>query len=170
MPTWLSESATTIELRDVDLMYGSLKVLKIGEEVGRTLSLSEDKLKPLLLEEPVLGEELMGSSLRDQILSFLKGLGVPAIDVDIRRDEYLGQYIIAVLDCDARQALEYWVRVAGELRGQHPPIFVKWTGNTDVTPEEMGAYAGKALAKMNVFLITKEPIDISETLKEEWGP
>lgn len=169
MSIWLSESTTTVELRDADLMYGSLKALRIGEDVGHTLSLSEDKLKPLLLEEPAPSEELARNSLRDQILGFLKGLGTPVIDVEIRWDEGLGPYIIATLDCNARQALEYWVRIADELRGRHPPILIKWTGSTNVTPEEMGTYVGKALAKMNVFLITKEPIDVSETLEEEWS-
>jgi len=50
------------------------------------------------------------------------------------------------------------------------PIFVVWTGSTDVTPEGMGAYIGRILAKMNVFLATEKPVDVVRIIKEEWGP
>ena len=49
------------------------------------------------------------------------------------------------------------------------PIFVMWTGNANVTPKEMDAYVGGILAKMNVFLATREPIDVVKILREEWG-
>jgi len=49
------------------------------------------------------------------------------------------------------------------------PVFVVWTGGTDVTPEELGAYMGRILAKMNVFLATEKPVDVVRIIKEEWG-
>jgi len=33
----------------------------------------------------------------------------------------------------------------------------------------MGRYVGRALAKMKLFLVTEEPVDAVEMLREEWG-
>jgi len=49
------------------------------------------------------------------------------------------------------------------------PVFIAWTGSTDVMPEELGAYIGRALAKMNIFLVTEKPIDVVRIIEEEWS-
>jgi len=100
----------------------------------------------------------------------LRGLGAPVLDVEIRYSEGMGLYAPATLDCDARRALEYWLRVADTVREHSIPVFITWTGGTDLAPEEEGAYMGKALARMNVFLATEEPLDMAKIIEEEWGP
>jgi len=42
-------------------------------------------------------------------------------------------------------------------------------GSTDITPEELGAYIGRILAKMNVFPATEKPIDVARIIEEEWS-
>ena len=108
-------------------------------------------------------------SLKELIFSSLKELGVPVLYVDIRFGEGVGLYALAVLDCDARRALEYWLEVVDGVRKHGVPLFVMWTGSVDVAPEEMGAYIGRVLARMNVFLATRRPIDVVRILREEWG-
>lgn len=44
------------------------------------------------------------------------------------------------------------------------PVFIDWTGNTDVKPEEMGTYLGVILAEMNVFPATREAHAFRNTL------
>jgi len=139
----------------------------ISGSVDHTLSLGETKL--LILRIPSPAEELVEVSLRELMFSSLKELGAPVLDVDIRYSEGIGLYALAILDCNARRALDYWLEIVDRVRGYGIPVFVKWTGRVDVVPEEMGDYIGKVLAKMSVFLATKEPIDVVKVLREEWG-
>jgi len=99
----------------------------------------------------------------------LRRLGIPIVDFKVERESRLGTYLILRIDGGARQALEHWLRILDTLEGLDLPIFVTWTGETDVSPEEMGRYVGRALAKMKLFLITEEPVDAVEVLREEWG-
>ncbi len=108
-------------------------------------------------------------SLKELVQTSLKKLGVPMLSVEIRYDEHLGLYALAILDCDARQALEYWLRIVDTVKSYGIPVFVAWTGRNDVSPEEMGSYIGRALAKMSVFLSTREPLDVAKILEEEWS-
>ena len=103
------------------------------------------------------------------ILNYLKEIDVPVLDVVIRYSEGIGLYALIILDCDARQALEYWLKIADNMRDYNIPVFVVWRGNTDVTPDEMGDYIGRILAKMNVFLVTREHLDIVKILRNVWG-
>jgi len=89
------------------------------------------------------------------MLSSLKELGAPVLDVEIRYSEGVGLYVLDIPNCDARQALDYWLEIADRVRGYGTPVFVRWTGRVDVEPEEMGIYIGRVLAKMGVFLATK---------------
>jgi len=45
------------------------------------------------------------------------------------------------IDADARQALELWLRLLDALQSVKTPIFVEWTGRTDVG-SELGRYVG----------------------------
>lgn len=101
------------------------------------------------------------------IRNALRSLGAPVIDVEIRQDEHLGTYALALLECNARQALRHWLDIADVARELGMPIFVAWTRENDATPEEAGGYVGRALAKMGVFLRTEESIDVLKALKEE---
>lgn len=101
------------------------------------------------------------------IRNALRSLGAPVIDVEIRQDEHLGTYALALLECNARQALRHWLDIADVARELGMPIFVAWTGENDAAPEEAGGYVGRALAKMGVFLRTEESIDVLKALKEE---
>lgn len=109
-------------------------------------------------------------TVRELIENSLKELGAPLLKpIEINYANKIGSYAIAILQCSARQSLEYWMKILDKVQRYGIPIFVEWTGDTDVTPEEMGYYLGKVLAKMNVFLATKEPLDIIRILREEWG-
>jgi len=109
-----------------------------------------------------------GESLRELILDLLRELGAPVLSVEVRGGEGSG-YVLVTLDCSARQAVEYWLEVAEHARRLGVPVFVKWTGRSDLKPEELGAYVGRALARMGVFLRTREPFDAVAALKEAWG-
>ena len=49
------------------------------------------------------------------------------------------------------------------------PVFVRWTGKNDVSPEELGMYIGTILAKMGISIATKNRIDVVELIREEWS-
>jgi len=138
----------------------------------RRESLSEitEVLKKAMMTMPSMLRELVEfveGSLKELVLNSLRELGAPVLDVEVRYGEGIGLYTLAILDCGARQALEYWLKIMDKVRDRGIPVFVVWTGNVDVTPEEMGAYIGKVLARMNVFLATREPLDIVKILREE---
>ena len=139
----------------------------ISGSVDHTLSLGETRL--LTLRMPTSAEEVVEVSLRELMLSSLRELGAPVLGVETRYSEGIGLYVLAILDCDARQALDYWLEIVDRVRGYGTPVFVRWTGRVDVGPEEMGVYIGRVLAKMSVFLATREPIDVVKVLREEWG-
>ncbi len=106
--------------------------------------------------------------MKEEVCNILAELGVPVIDVKVEWDEHLGEYIVVIVNSDARQALESWLRIIESLgKRLHRPIFVMWTGNMNVSPEELGAYIGKALARMGIFLSTTEPIDAAKLLEEK---
>jgi len=110
-------------------------------------------------------------SLREAISDVLQKLGAPLLHVEIRNDEEVGLYAMVILDCNAKEAMEYWLEIAGQVKmlDTEVPVFVTWTGYNDLKPEEHGAYVGKALARMGVFLKTREPINVVAALKEAWG-
>jgi len=121
------------------------------------------------IKMPDATEALKEVSLREAVVDSLRKLGAPVLDVEIRRGEGVGLYALVTLNCGARRALKYWLKAVESVREYGIPIFVVWTGSTDVTPEELSAYIGRMLAKMNVFLATEEPIDVVRIIKEEWG-
>jgi len=109
-----------------------------------------------------------GESPEKLVLDLLRELGAPVLRVGVRGGEGSG-YVLVTLDCGARQAMEYWLELAGRAGRLGVPVFVEWTGSNDLEPEEHGAYVGKALARMGVFLRTREPIDVVAALNEAWG-
>jgi len=102
-----------------------------------------------------------------EVNSMLKSLGVPVISVEVRENPHLGVYVMLKVNADARQALELWLRLLDVPWSIKIPLFVEWTGRTDVSPEELGRYLGRALAKMGVFPSTVKPIDVVKMLREE---
>jgi len=115
-----------------------------------------------------LPEAPAGREARD-LMRILRRLNIPIVDFKIEWESRLGAYLMLRIDGGARQALEHWLRILDTLKGLNLPIFVTWTGEVDVSPEEMGRYVGRALAKMKLFLVTEEPVDAVEMLGEEWG-
>jgi len=101
------------------------------------------------------------------LISMLKSLGVPVISVEVRENPHLGIYVTLKVNADARRALELWLRLLEVPWSIKIPLFVEWTGRTDVSPEELGRYLGRALAKMGVFPSTVEPIDAVKMVREE---
>jgi len=132
------------------------------------IGMSEDYTPGIVTTHGML-EELVEGSLKELVLNSLRELGAPVLDVEIHYSEGIGLYMLAILDCNASQALKYWLMFVDRARSHGVPVFVTWTGSIDVMPEEMGAYIGRALARMNVFPATREPLDIVKILREEWG-
>lgn len=150
---------------DYTLSMGKARSLVKRREVLKTI----EALKEVMLTIPSMLRDFVEVSLKEIVMNSLRELGAPVLDVEIRYGEGIGLYALAMLDCDARRALEYWLKIVDSVREYNMPVFVTWTGNTDVTPEEMGTYIGKALARMNVFLATEKPLDIVKIIEEEWG-
>ena len=151
----------------------TLSHLMLGEESSYgaefTYKVLKQGLKGATLSIPSIPGVQVGTTLRELVQDSLREVGAPVLSVEIRYSEALGLHALAVLDCDARQALKCWLKVVDRLRSYDIPVFVMWMGVNNVSPGEMGAYIGKILAKMNVFLATKEPIDVVKTLREEWS-
>jgi len=145
--------------RDEQLTYRSPELQSINIGVSRDYTPSTDEVSP--------PERDIMTILKELVLNSLRELGAQVLDVKPHYSEGVGLYMLATLDCSARQALEYWLKIVDEVKAYEIPIFIMWTGKIDVAPEEMGAYIGKALARMNVFLATREPLDIVKILREE---
>lgn len=150
---------------DYTLSMGKARSLVKRREVLKVI----EALKEVMPTIPGMLREFAEVSLKEIVMDSLRELGALVLDVEIRYGESIGLYALAILDCDARQALEYWLKIVDSVREYNIPVFITWTGNTDVTPEEMGTYIGKVLARMNVFLATEEPLDIVKIIEEEWG-
>lgn len=104
----------------------------------------------------------------EEVCNILAELGIPVIDIKVEWNEHLGEYIVVIAISDARQALESRLKIVESLRKRlHRPIFVMWTGDMNVSPEGLGAYLGKALARMGIFLSTTESIDTVKLLRED---
>ena len=103
-------------------------------------------------------------------LRLLRSLGAPAISATASSDRWTGPYVVVLLDCDARRAMEYWLRVAPVARREvGVPVFVLWAGEADLPPEELGRYVGEAMAMMDVFPAFEGPGDVRRELEEVWG-
>jgi len=74
--------------------------------------------------------------LRGAVMDSLRGLGAPVLNVD-RYSEGVDPYALVTPNCGARRALEYWLKAVDSVRGYSIPVFIAWTGSTDVTPEEL---------------------------------
>ncbi len=138
-----------------------------AEEVLATLDEIEAPLMLTTVKESQLSWS--GRTLAAIVKDALKNLGVPVISVEMRHSESLGLYALALLDCDMGEALRRWPEIADVARELGVPIFVAWTRGGEMPPEEAGAYVGRALAKMGVFLQTEGPVDVLEALREERG-
>ena len=78
--------------------------------------------------------------------------GLPVKSIEYHKGP-MGLYIVVTLDSDARSALERWLQAADKMRGLGP-VILKRSGETNVTPEELGRYLGMIFAKMGVYLST----------------
>ena len=111
----------------------------------------------------------MAEGPAQRALELLRSLGAPAISAAVSSDRWVGPYVIVFLDCDARCAVEHWLRVAPMARREAGvPIFVAWTGEADLPPEELGRCVGEAMAEMDVFPAFEEPGDVRRELEEGW--
>jgi hypothetical protein len=82
----------------------------------------------------------------------------------------LGSYIEIELAAKASTALRVWETLVETV---YPvlkvPVFVLWTGETDIPPAELGKRIGSLLAKMKVSPLTlKHPVDAVKELKDNW--
>ena len=120
-------------------------------------------------ESQVQAAEPPYRDVASEALRLLRSLGAPALLAEVRADRWIGPYVVVLLDCDARRAMEYWLRAAPVARREvGMPIFVAWAGEANLAPEELGRYAGEAMAVMDVFLAFERPSDVRRELEEEW--
>jgi hypothetical protein len=63
----------------------------------------------------------------------------------------MGSYIVVTVDSDARSVLERWLQLADKLRGL-VPVILKWSGETNMTPAELGRYLGMIFAEIGAYL------------------
>jgi hypothetical protein len=82
----------------------------------------------------------------------------------------LGPYIEIDVAAGASTALRVWEAL---VEAVYPilkvPVFVFWTGETDIPPAELGKRIGSLLAKMKVSPLTlKHTVDAVKELKENW--
>ena len=102
------------------------------------------------------------STLMDAISVYM---GLPVKSVEYREGP-TGLYIVVTVDSDARSVLELWLRVADKLRGLGP-VIVEWSGETNVTPTELGRHLCMIFAKMGVYLSMSSSFNAVELLGEE---
>jgi hypothetical protein len=93
--------------------------------------------------------------------------GLPVKSIEYHKGS-MGLYIVVTVDSDASSVLERWLQVADKMRGLGP-VILKWSGETNVTPEELGRYLGMIFAEMGVYLSMGSSFNAVELLREEWG-
>jgi hypothetical protein len=106
----------------------------------------------------------MKNTLMDLINSYID---LPVKSIEYRKGP-TGLYIVVTVDSDAKSSLERWLRVADKLRDLGL-IVVEWSGETNVTPAELGIYLGMIFAKMSVYLSMSSSFDAVKSLREEWS-
>jgi len=97
-------------------------------------------------------------STKDQLLeavSIIKEIsGVRVFGAEIERTkppyDRFGPTIIVTVDGDASEALKIWVKAARKVRGKGFILKVRWTGRTDVSPEEFIEYYARAEEEMDI--------------------
>ena len=97
-------------------------------------------------------------STKDQLLeavSIIKEIsGVRVFGAEIERTkppyDRFGPTIIVTVDGDASEALKIWVKAARKVRGKGYILKVRWTGRTDVSPEEFIEYYARAEEEMDI--------------------
>ncbi len=118
-----------------------------------------------------LGEQdTMPSSIPDLVRTWFTRLDVRVVSVELQYSQSLGPYLLVLVDAPAREALKAWMEVAPAARSiLGLPVFVVWTGENNLEPEELGTQLGKILARMGVHLATEEVFDATQLLREEWS-
>ena len=91
------------------------------------------------------------------------------IDITYSECEYYGEVCKVRWKGSAREAMKAWLKAIDELNalGIRKPIFYEWTGELDLSPEELGRFLAEALLKMGLPLATKEPFDAAAILRKE---
>lgn len=86
-----------------------------------------------------------------------------------RRYEHYGLVYEIRIEGSAREAMESWLQAIDKSRakGIKIPIFYEWTGELDLSPEELGRFVAEAMLKMDLPLATKEPFDAVSLVREE---
>jgi len=104
------------------------------------------------------------------VAEILCSLKAKIVNIELGHNEFHKECIIVVLDTKASKAMDTWLKLIDKLKekGIDTPVFVYWTRETDLAPEELGKYIAKALVKMNLFLATKKPLNSVELIEEEW--
>ena len=108
------------------------------------------------------------STFFKKIEEVIKGIFNNKAIVRYNVDPRIGFFVLIIANTSAKEALNKWIEIIKRLRKEkiNVPIFVDWLRETDVTPEELGAYVGQALALMDLELVTETPIDIEKIVRE----
>jgi len=108
------------------------------------------------------------STFFKKIEEVIKGIFNNKAIVRYNVDPRIGFFVLIIANTSAKEALNKWIEIIKRLRKEkiNVPIFVDWLRETDVTPEELGAYVGQALALMDLELVTETPIDVEKIVRE----
>jgi len=93
--------------------------------------------------------------------------GLPVKSIEYHKGP-MGLYIVVTVNSDAKCLLERWLQVADKLRGLGP-VILKWSGETNMTPAELGRYLGMIFAEMGTYLSMGSSFNAVELLREEWS-
>ena len=109
-----------------------------------------------------------GVSMRDELLEVVSKVArevftCPVGGVRLEEDELYGPFVGIEVHGDVGKVLEEWIRLIDVLKAQgiNIQVYPRIMGEISTVPEEFGRLVGKGLAKMGVFLRTKEPIDVT---------
>jgi hypothetical protein len=93
--------------------------------------------------------------------------GLPVMSIEYHKGP-MGLYIVITIDSDASNVVEQWLQVADKMGGLGS-VILKWSGETNVTPEELGRYLSMIFAKMGVYLSMSSSFKVLESLRDGWS-
>jgi len=104
---------------------------------------------------------------RDEVEGAVRRFGDVRFTVIEHEDEIWGHVYEVIVHVDARQALELELKLAEVFPGV--PIVVRWTGETNVSEDELVDYLVKVMEKSGLRPRALPSFDAVRLIKEERG-
>jgi hypothetical protein len=101
---------------------------------------------------------------REEIQEKIREATSLAFKIEEYEDEVWGIVYRVILDADAREAFELWLKLVEVFRGI--PIVVKWTGKMDMSESELVNYLMKVMAKSGLRPKALEGFDAVKFVRE----